>query len=68
MQMDKCKHTINYYVEKDAPVILWSDDGYYGVKYVTYRCIKCKKMIYKDHPWDKDWKEYKEKTVTKAAI
>lgn len=51
--MSKCEHKTNYYVEDDAPIVL-QPGGF--VKYITYRCYKCKKMIYKDHPWE-NWKE-----------
>ncbi|KKN77593.1 hypothetical protein LCGC14_0358680 [marine sediment metagenome] len=50
--MSECKHTTNYYVEPDAPIVLWPDGA---VKHVTYRCLKCKRQIYKEHPWE-NWK------------
>ena len=49
-----CEHATNCYVERDAPIVMWPDGV---VKHITYRCVKCKKQIYKDHPWEK-WKEY----------
>ena len=51
--MEECKHTTNMYVEKDAPIALWPDGS---VRYLTYRCSKCKERIYKEHPWDAEWK------------
>jgi hypothetical protein len=51
--MIECKHQTNFYIEPDAPVVSHQDGS---VKYVTYRCVKCSKRIYKEHSWDKDWK------------
>lgn len=50
--MSGCEHETNYYVEDDAPVVFSPDDS---VKYVTYRCTKCKQRIYREKPWEK-WK------------
>lgn len=52
----ECEHTTNYYVEEDAPIILCG--GF--VDFVTYRCLKCKELIYKEHIWDSKWKLYKD--------
>ncbi len=49
--MAECEHETNYYVEKDAPILM---SGSSCVR-VTYRCLKCGRQIYKDHPWEK-WK------------
>ncbi len=55
--MNKCNHSTNYYVEKDAPVVLNLDGS---VKCVTYRCLKCSGAIYKEHSWDSNWREVTE--------
>jgi hypothetical protein len=49
----ECEHQTNYYIEKDAPIVLYRDGD---LKHITYRCVKCKKQIYTDRPWEK-WKE-----------
>ena len=46
---DNCEHETNYYVEEDAPIVLARNGR---VRYVTYRCFKCGKQIYKENPWE----------------
>lgn len=47
---ENCEHETSYYVEMDAPIILQSNGS---VEYVTYRCFKCQKQIYREKPWER---------------
>ena len=48
---ETCEHETNYYVEPDAPIVFSGG----RCRYVTYRCYKCGRQIYKEYFWE-EWK------------